>query len=186
MAEALSMAELETDQEQEESAMTPRITGRPRGRIPKSRIARPHSHLYRSSGRKAKGGKHSRRWENSQFIMRYLDEDDELSVDDIVPEHCSALASLFREPGKMKMWREFANSTDKQFIFLNDRKGLVMNGTNETVDDIIDGKMKTLSTKLLPLIEYVMYIVCIALYFGYSKHTLSAVPRILVIWQEMM
>jgi hypothetical protein len=39
---------------------------------------------------------------------------------------------------RLQMWREFANSTDKQFIFLNDRKGLVMNGTNETVDDIID------------------------------------------------
>ena len=36
-------------------------------------------------------------------MMRYLDEDDELLVEDIVPEHCSALASLFREPGKMKV-----------------------------------------------------------------------------------
>ena len=40
-------------------------TGRPKWRAP--RIPRPHSHLFRtSSGRRARGNKHARRWENCE------------------------------------------------------------------------------------------------------------------------
>ena len=31
------------------------------------RVPRPHSHLFRLPGGRARGGKHSRRWENCEF-----------------------------------------------------------------------------------------------------------------------
>ncbi|XP_062523170.1 R3H domain-containing protein 4-like isoform X2 [Corticium candelabrum] len=136
MAETIRMirTEPQDDATSHGNITAARSTARPRGRIPKSRMARPHSHLYRTSGRKSKGGKHSRRWENSQFMMRYVDEEDELLVEDIVPEHCSALTSLFTEPRNMEMWTKFVNRTeDEQSDFLSGMRSQHI--TNELSSD---------------------------------------------------
>ncbi|CAI8020652.1 hypothetical protein GBAR_LOCUS12340 [Geodia barretti] len=98
--------------------------GRSKIRAP-PRYPRPHSHLLRKrDGQRARGNKHSRRWENSVFIstLHQLPEEEIKKGYSILPEHCSSFTKLHTDQSSMQVWQEFTS-------FPEEEQGAILGGS---------------------------------------------------------
>lgn len=81
-----------------------------------SRVPRPHSHLFRLSGGRARGSKHARRWENSMFLasLHEIPEEEFDAVSSVLPSHDSPLTRLHCSDKHMQIWCRFSSQSEEE------------------------------------------------------------------------
>ncbi|XP_065831272.1 R3H domain-containing protein 4-like [Oscarella lobularis] len=112
--EQVAMGAVITDELDSTQENTPR--SRCRRRHAKSHKARPLSHAISTAGRRKVGLRSKKRVENSYYISGYVLHEEELDVDDIVPEFESSFTSLLKNPDQMETWREFLNRSEEEQV----------------------------------------------------------------------
>ncbi|KAI6649731.1 R3H domain-containing protein 4-like [Oopsacas minuta] len=83
-----------------------------RNKNPASRIPRPSSFLFKGTGKKSKGHRMSRRYENAMYLATYVAETEEDFYNfDVIPEHNNAFTRLLHDPKQLQVWQEFLELT---------------------------------------------------------------------------
>lgn len=75
-----------------------------RSKNPSNRIPRPSSFLFKGTGKKSKGHKMSRRYENAMYLATYVAETEEDFYNfDVLPEHNNAFTRLLNDPKQLQV-----------------------------------------------------------------------------------
>ncbi|OWF47278.1 R3H domain-containing protein 4-like [Mizuhopecten yessoensis] len=96
---------------------------------------------YQGSSRKT-GVKRSRRGENLKYLLNLVEKEDDLELSMEVGEpSISAFAELFMEPEKMKVWKDFMNSSEEeQGRILQEKGRIAVNSKEKRTENRNDNK----------------------------------------------
>ena len=75
-----------------------------RNKSSSNRVPRPSSFLFKGTGKKSKGHKMSRRYENAMYLATYVAETEEDFYNfEVIPEHNNAFTRLLNDPQQLQV-----------------------------------------------------------------------------------
>ena len=102
----MSVSDEEITGPMEELDLSDRREGRSkvRNKNPSNRVPRPSSFLFKGTGKKSKGHKMSRRYENAMYLATYVAESEEDFYNfDVIPVHNNAFTRLLNDPKQLQV-----------------------------------------------------------------------------------
>lgn len=114
-----------------------------RNKNPADRIPRPSSFLFKGTGKKSRGHRRSRRYENAMYLATYVAETEEDFYNfDVTPEHNNAFTRLLQDAKQLQVWQEFLELTgeEQEKILFTEEKDSKVHSENEPKSKIATTK----------------------------------------------